>query len=522
MKRVVIVGGGIAGLSIAHALKRRLSARPAAGHVEVVALEKGDRPGGNIRTDMISGYLCEWGPNGFLDNVPETLELVRAIGIEGAIQVSDESARKRFIFRGGHLHELPEGIGSFLASRLLSWTGKLRIAWEPLAPKRPDGDETIHAFAARRIGREAADILIDSMVSGVFAGDSRELSLRACFPKMWQMETDHGGLFRATLALRKRKRAGERLESLRPVGAGPAEARKEDAPLGAPTGKLTSFREGTETLIKGLVRALGGILRTNARVEALTERSGPAGPGGHVAVADPSSAPPRFLLDVEGAGEIEADVVVLAGPSSDSARLLRPIDTELAAELDAIPTAPIVVVCFGYEEARIPEPLDGFGFLVPRGEGARILGCLWDSSVYPGRAPRGKVLVRVMIGGARDPEAIDLSDEDLLEVVRADLARTMGLALDPEFVRIFRHPLGIPQYTTGHLERLARLDARLGRHPGLFLAGNSYRGVSMNSCIAEAGPLADGVLAHLERAGVPSTPASASEATAARRAYRPA
>lgn len=498
MKRIAIVGGGIAGLSIAHALRARLDARQRSGRggeatgaggaaypdraagaggsaeaggaggtagagvadeVEVVVLEKSDRPGGNIRTEVIEGYTCEWGPNGFLDSVPETLELVRAVGIEDRVQVSDDRARRRFIFRGGMLHELPTGPAAFLRSGLLSGRAKARLAWEPFASKRPPGDETIHAFAARRIGREAADVLIDSMVSGIFAGDARQLSLRACFPKMWQMETDHGGLFRALFAMRKKKKAGDG--------------------LGAPAGRLTSFRGGMEDLIRGVAASLGSMVRTNARVVAVRG---------------------RYTLDTEGRDgpegtrRIEADAVVLAGSSHESAELVAGLDPGLAAALREIPATPLAVVCLGYEQRSLPWPLDGFGFLIPRGEGPRILGALWDSSIYPGRAPGGRALIRVMIGGARDPEAVHLSEQALIAIVRSDLVTTMGLTAAPAFVQIFRHPGGIPQYTIGHLDRLAKIEARLSVHPGLFVAGNSYGGVAINACIAAAGPLADRVL----------------------------
>jgi len=480
--RVVIVGAGIAGLATARALRER--AARAGRPLEILVLERSDRPGGNIRTDVIDGYVCEWGPNGFLDNVPETLELVHALGLDGSIQVSDDSARKRFIFRGGVLHQLPEGPGAFVRSKLLSWRAKCRIAFEPFAAKRPDGDETIHAFASRRIGREPADILIDSMVSGIFAGDSRDLSLRACFPKMWQMETDHGGLFRAMLALRKAKRRGAGLESLPP-----AQGPKRQAPMGSPTGTLTSFREGTEALVRALLRSLGGVVRTNVRVVRVEALPRPA-------VGAPDSSR-RFGLRLADGSTLDADSVVLSGHASDTARCVDGFDPELAATLRRIRTASIVVVCLGYTASRLARPLDGFGFLVPRGQGPRILGCLWDSSVYPGRAPTGKVLIRAMIGGARDPDAIDLPDAPLLDVVEADLRRTMGLHLEPEFVQIFRHPLGIPQYTPGHLDRLAAIEASLASRPGLYVAGNSYRGVSMNSCIAESGPAADRILSAL-------------------------
>jgi oxygen-dependent protoporphyrinogen oxidase len=445
--RVAVVGGGIAGLAVAHALRRR------APEAEVTVFEAAARAGGNIRSERVDGDLCEWGPHGFLDNARETLDLVGELGLAERVHRSDDRARRRFVFRNGRLHELPAGPGAFLASGLLSWRAKLRLAAEPWARSRPEGDETIHAFAARRIGGEAADVLVDSMVSGVFAGDPHALSLRACFPKMWQMESDHGGLFRALLVRMRTKRVGR------------------GDPLGAPLGRLTSFRDGTEDLVHALARTLGPALRLGMPVTALRREGG----GWRVLSAD---------------GGVEADAVVLAGPPSRMASLASPVDDGLAHELSAIPSAGLAVVALGYDARRLPEPMDGFGFLVPRSEGPRVLGVLWDSSIYPGRAPEGKVLLRAMIGGARDEGAVRLDEDTLLATVRRDLRTTMHLEAEPELARVFRHPLGIPQYAVGHLARLERIEARLLRHPGLFVAGNAYRGVAIGACIADALPLA--------------------------------
>ena len=276
---------------------------------------------------------------------------------------------------------------------------------------------------------------------------------------MWQMETDHGGLFRALLAKMREKR-------------------RSTGPVGAPAGRLTSFKGGCEDLIRGLVDELGSTLRTSAPVSRIRK------------------AARGYAVSLESGETLNADAVVLAGPTSTSSRIVCELDDELAAGLGEIPSAPIVVVCLAYEESRLPRPLDGFGFLVPRGEGPRILGALWDSSIYPGRAPEGRVLMRVMIGGAHDPEAIELDDEtaELLTTVRADLVTTMGLDLDPSFTHIFRHCLGIPQYRVGHLDTLRRIDAALARHPDLHVAGNGFRGVAINSCVAEAGPIAERLL----------------------------
>ena len=246
MKRVVIVGAGIAGLSIAWALRRN---NP---EIEVIVLERGSRTGGNIRTEHVDGYTCEAGPDGFLDNAPATLKLVREIGLASRLLPSNDAARRRFIVRHGRLREVPTSVGAFLKTPLLSVPGKLRIALEPFAKRRPAADESIHEFARRRIGEEAASVLVDPMVSGIFAGDADALSLQACFPRMWQLEEEHGGLVRALLATRR--------------------ARQSGAPVGAPSGRLTSFEGGMADLTDSLTRALGPAVRTSAPVIDLYKR----------------------------------------------------------------------------------------------------------------------------------------------------------------------------------------------------------------------------------------------------------
>ncbi len=470
--RVVVVGAGIAGLALAEELRRQASVGEG---LDVTVLERSDRAGGNIHTWHEEGFLCEGGPNGFLDNAPETLALIDRIGLTDRLMPASDRAQRRYIYRDGRLHQIPGGPAGFLSSRVLSWPGKLRLLLEPFAAKRPEGDETIHGFAARRIGREAADVLIDAMVSGVFAGDARSLSLRSSFPRMFELESQYGGLFRALLAVQRQRRRERR------AGGG--------AGMGAPSGRLTSFAGGLDDLIRGLVDSLGSVLRWNAPVIGLSASPRPS-----------RGAAASYAVVVEGHAPVPADAVVLAGPPSQSAGIVDSLDGALARSLGGIASAPLCVLCLGYEAEAVRRQrgsLDGFGFLVPRGQGPRILGALWESSIFPNRAPGGRVLLRVMLGGAHNPEAIDLSDDGLMQVVRDDLSRTMGLGLAPSFVRIFRYPLGIPQYTVGHADRLDEIEAGLARHPGLFVAGNGYRGVSMNACIADAGPMAERVLAYL-------------------------
>jgi len=460
-KRIVIVGAGIAGLSIAWAIKRR------APSVEVLVLEHGSRPGGNIRTERIDGYTCEWGPDGFLDNAPATLELVRELGLTARLLPSNDAARRRFIFRNGQLSEVPTSVGTFLTTPLLSTRGKLRILREPLATRREDDDESILNFATRRIGREAAAIFVDPMVSGIFAGDAEALSLKACFPRMRQIEDTHGSLVRGLIATRRSRKRGDA--------------------AGAPPGRLTSFIGGMSDLIDALVNSLGSAVHTGTTVRAIRRNAEPTWSA--------SERTYRYAVTTSQ-GTTDADAVVLSGPAADSAAILGAFDPALSDLIERAVTAPLAVVCLGYDAAELPSQcrLDGFGFLVPKGEGVRILGTLWETSIYQHRAPAGQVLLRVMIGGARDPEALTLSDDQLVHGVRTDLARTMSVMAMPRMQRVFRHPRGIPQYVKGHLARMHHIDALLTAHPGLLLAGNSYRGVSINACIADAAPVADAAL----------------------------
>jgi oxygen-dependent protoporphyrinogen oxidase len=455
--RAIVIGGGVAGLATAFELRER--------GVEALVLEASPRLGGNIRTTREDGFVVEWGPNGFLDSVPETLDLVRRIGAADLLRPSSDAARRRFLYRRGRLRELPESPLRFLASGILTVGGRLRVLGEPFAKGPPPAseDESVHAFATRRIGRQAADALVDAMVSGVFAGDSRRLSLRSTFPRMHAMESEHGSLFRAMRALGRARREARRREETA-SGGGPA----------GPGGRLTSFDGGFETLVESLAAALpDGSVRTGSRAVGLDRGEG------------------AWRVVLEGDETLEGDRVVLAVPAWDAAGIVADLDPDVARLLGEIPGAGLAVIGTAWREEDLPGPREGFGYLVPRGEGPRSLGTLWDSSVFVGRAPEGWALLRTMVGGAHDPSALDLSDDELLGVVRADLRRTMGIEAPPRRTWIFRHPRGIPQYERGHGARLDAIEDRLARAPGLHVTGNSYLGVSVNLCVVDAARTAE-------------------------------
>jgi oxygen-dependent protoporphyrinogen oxidase len=482
MKRVIIVGGGITGLTTALHLKDR--ARECADGLEITVLEASSRLGGNIRTDREEGFTLERGPNGYLDNAPATPALVRRLGLEERVQKADESAAKRYLFRSGRLHLLPSGPIGFVRSPVLSLPGRVRVFREPFARSKQAGkDETIYEFVSRRLGHEMASVLIDAMVSGVFAGNIHELSLQSAFPKMAQMEAEHGSLIRAMLALMKRrKKARRQVAEMRARGEEVEELTQPGGPAG-PGGTLTSFDTGLESWIDALAAELNGRCHTDSPVESISRSSAGAGAA--------------WLVTTSSGLAYETDAVVLTIPSPGAAPLLRMVDGELGDAVAEIPTAGLAVVALGFDAGEMGGAPDGFGFLVPRGTGPRILGCLWDSSVFPGRAPDGMALMRVMIGGAHDPEAVELSDDELMGIVMDDLRAVMGLTAEPILTRIYRHPLGIGQYTVGHQARLDRIHSRLAVLPGLWVAGSSYYGISMNLCIQKAGEQAGEILAAL-------------------------
>lgn len=455
MVRIAIVGGGVSGLALAYRLHRRLPAG------DVLVLEAADRLGGTIRTEDVAGYRVEHGPNGFLDNKPGTLALANDLGLGGdLLAASDAAGKNRFLFLRGRLRKLPTGLVSFLFSSALSWSAKWAVLTERYrkAPP-PPGEEAFADFMARRVSREVADTFADAFVSGIYAGDATKLSVQAAFPRLAAFEREHGSLFGGMFAAARARR-------------------KEGRP--ASRGRMWSFPAGMGTLIDRLVEALPRAPITGVAVRAVVRRGD--GPG--------------YRVLGDGGGVWEADRVVLACPAYRQAEILADLDPALADLVAAVPYSRVAVVALGYAVRDVATPLDGFGYLTPGRDRRDVLGVQWCSSIFPGeRSPRGTVLLRAMCGGAHRPEMVDWPDDRLLAAVRAELAVTMKVAVAPAFHRIVRWDRAIPQYHVGHLDRLGRIDALAGRHPGLHLAGNAYRGVALNDCAENAELLAERIAA---------------------------
>jgi oxygen-dependent protoporphyrinogen oxidase len=444
-----IVGAGISGLATAQALLVR---QPDA---EVVVFEAAAKTGGKVMTEMTpQGFLCEWGVNAFLDKSPRTLELCREIGLQPLS--ANVAAKKRYVYSESELHQLPEKPPQFLSSRLLSIPGRLRVMGEVFTGKTDKDDETLEAFGTRHLGREAFEKLIDPMASGVFAGDARTMSLKSCFPRIHEVESEYGSLIRGLIKLQKEaRRAG-----------------KKDTPGPGPGGLLTSFGGGMSVLTDTLTAGLGSRVRVNSPARGISRSGG------------------LYTLHMEDGSKDDFDSLVLAAPAHAQAAILCDLVPGISDLLNDIPYPPLAVVCLGYSEAKAGHCLDGFGFLIPSRENRGILGTVVDSNVFPGRAPAGSVLFRAMVGGARSPQLAELPDEQLLSRVLSDLKDIIGLDADPDFISVYRHDKAIPQYLVGHADRLAVIDRQLKAFPGLVLTGNAYRGVSLNDCVLNAGKTA--------------------------------
>jgi protoporphyrinogen/coproporphyrinogen III oxidase len=463
--RIVIVGAGISGLSLAYRLQERMP------NAEITLLEQAERPGGTTWTLREDGFQVEMGPNGFLDTKPTTVELCRSVNLGSQlVQVTEAAGKNRYLFLGDGLKSLPGGFGAILASDLLSWRGKISLLWERFRKNGSElSDESIDAFARRRAGNEAADVFADALVTGIYAGDPKLLSLPACFPRLAEMEREYGSVIKGFVAAaRKRK----------------AEARARGAPDERP-GKMWSLPGGLRVLIDALTAQLKRAPIFGTEIRSLEK-------------AVDSEVPVWRILGT-GQDAWEADAVVLTCPAYNQATILAGLDAGLAEEIGGIAYNRVAVVALGYRQADVSMPLDGFGFIAPQRMRRDVLGVQWCSSIYPGRAPAGCVLLRAMCGGWHRADIVDWDDARLLQPVRAELGAAMGIRAAPIFHKIVRWHKAIPQYHLGHLERVDRIERRLERHPGLWLGGNAYRGVSLNDCTEQGIVLATQVTDFLLR-----------------------
>lgn len=437
--RVVVAGGGITGLVTAYTLRDEAVRRGRT--IELTVLDAAAQPGGHARTIIEDGFVIERGPNGFLDRGAETMALIGELQLGDRVVEANAAAKRRFILNGGKLRRVPESPPALITSDAIGWRGKWRLLREPWAAAPPgDSDETIFAFAERRLGREAAETFVDTAVAGISAGDSRLLSVRSQFPVLKTWEREHGSLLKAMLSRPK-------------TGGRP---------------RLLSFDQGLGTLTSKLASQLNGIVREQSWIERMEKQND------------------RWRIHVADGSTMVAEHVVFALPSHAAAPVASCFDRELSAALASIPYADLAVVALAYRADALQRPLNGYGYLVTRQENLSTLGVLWESAIFPNRAPDGCVLLRAMLGGARRPEVSALDDRALGELAVTEVSKVMGISGVPLRRWMFRWPSAIAQYTVGHDTRIAAIRRLTAAHRGLHICGTAYDGVSFNDAIASA------------------------------------
>ena len=436
--RIGIVGAGLSGLATAFYLKKM---RP---DVDLAVFEADARAGGALYTEEVQGFRFEAGGNGFLTNKPDCLQLVKDSGAQSLLLPSSDLARKRYIFTG-ELHRMPESAKLFAQSKLMTLPQKLRMLGEFFVPAKRNGeDESLRQFGDRRLGKAFTNVFLDAMSAGIYGSTPDRISVKAAFPLIVALERDHGGLFRGMIAKRK-KEAG-------------------------PGGVLTSTRGGISTMIRHLESVTPAEWHYGEAVLSVERAAG----GFRVHTAQ---------------GATEFDRVVICSTSFTAAKMVEGLDAELARRLASIEYSPIAVVGFGYRS--LEDPLDGFGLLTTTAARQPILGVLWDSSIFPDRAPPGCKSIRAMIGGQRNPDLVNQDEAGLIKTARIGVRNTMGIDQDPDVTYVKRWDRGIPSYPPGHIANVDAIFERVARIPGLYLNCNAYRGIAMNDCARNSRELAE-------------------------------
>lgn len=466
MQTVAVVGGGISGLVAAYRLVN------SGQNLNVVVLEASDHLGGLVRTERLGGFTIDGGPDSFLSMKPRGIGLARELGLEDRLQWTSEVNRGSFLYRKGSLHSLPEGLTGLIPTKLapmaktelVSPLGKARMALDfILPPRKGDEDESLRAFISRRLGSEVFDNLIEPLMAGIYSGDGSQLSLAATFPQLRAAEKEHGGLIKGVLAGRKQ-------QTMRAIGHQTRQG-------------FVSFRTGMHELpdaLKAAIESHGGIVKTHHRVACIARID-----DGQFVVAQDG--------EVQDSSNV-FDKVILAAPVHVQADLLRHLDVEAACMMAEIPVASSAAILLGYRESAEASAPGNYGYLVPRVERRAVKAITWLSSKWEGRAPEGHFLVRAFVGRAGQQEVLQHSDDELVELVRQELREVSGISGEPVVQRVYRLNEMMPQYTLGHLERVARIEAAVKRVPGLEIAGNMLHGVGIPDCIAAGEAAADNLL----------------------------
>jgi oxygen-dependent protoporphyrinogen oxidase len=468
--RVAVIGGGVSGLAAAHRLHQLLP------QAELSLFEAGPRLGGPLSSERRDDMVLEHGADSFLTRDPVVVDLCRELGLGDELLPTNAANRRALVVRAGRLEPVPVGfvlirsqkLSGILRSRVLSVAGKLRLALEPFvrapaAAAAPAYDESVASFAARRLGREAFERLVEPLLAGIYVADATELSLAATMPEFLVAEREFGSLRAAV-----RAGAFERLAITGvPRATTPSEGARGDEESGARYGAFMTLRSGVGALVEALADCLpAGAVRLSTPVAALSR----------------TDQTPWCVTAATG-NEEPFDGVVLAAPAAHAARLVSGIDAELAALLAQIRAASSIVATLLYAPRQISRPLDGFGFVVPRIENRPILAGSFPGVKFPGRASAELTPVRVFLGGALRPEINELDDDELVTLAHGELADLLGIGGEPRGAMVARWRESMPQYRVGHLTLVDAIEQRVAKYAGLELAGASYRGVGIPHCI---------------------------------------
>ncbi len=454
MKRIAIVGGGISGLAAAYAFGEK---RQAGVPVEYVVFESSPRFGGVLVTDRVDGCLVEAGPDSFLTEKPWAADLCRKIGLADQLIGSNDSERKTYIVAKGKLVVMPDGLMFMVPTKIMptvfsplfSVGTKLRMAAEWFhPPRKANEDETVAEMVKRHYGSEMVDLLADPLLSGVYGGEASHLSIRAVLPRFADMEAKHGSLGRAMLAAR-RKMATAAKAPARPL--------------------FSSLKDGMQQMVDALVAHLDpNSLKPSTPVDAVIRQNNRVGGGWTVSAGDKTD---------------HFDAVIVAIPAQAAATVLKSADENLSRDLREIQYSSSITVTLGYDEKVRASLPPGFGFLVPRSEGHRMLAATFVHNKFPHRAPHNRAIVRCFLGGARDEQILQSSEDEILRIVRDELRTIIALNAEPSFARVYKWKSAMAQYSVGHLERLQRIETQRQKLPGLALAGNGYNGIGVPDCV---------------------------------------
>ncbi|MBM4314236.1 MAG: protoporphyrinogen oxidase [Deltaproteobacteria bacterium] len=445
--RVAIVGGGISALACAVDLKDR--------GFDFTIFEKENAAGGKLLTEKMGDLVVEGGPDSYLPEKYWSVQLIRKIGLADEMLCSNDAFKGTYIYSGGRLHRLPEGVMLMVptmimplaTSSLISWPGKIRMGLELFVPRRKDEkDESLADFVTRRLGRECLEKIAEPLVAGIHTSNPVNMSVLAIFPRFIDMERKYGSLIKGMISAMKRM--------------------PPPNPSGPPMTYFMSLKAGMQELAHRCVSTIGAerVKTGNAVVSVMKRENG-------------------YRLTLSNGSTADFDAVVLATPAYITKDILKSVDQELCDRLSAIEWSSSATISLAFRKEDIAKPLHGFGFIVPRVEKRRINACTWSSIKWSHRAPEETLLIRAFVGGGHHEELVSLNDNALLGIVLEELGEIAGIAAKPVFFKVYRWFRGMPKYTVGHLERIAAIDERLRAHRGLYLIGCSYRGIGIGDCV---------------------------------------